>query len=139
MPLVSVTRFRSRSIRFLPLFAFHASWAIGQLRKADGYLAGAIKRDRDFSLWTMSVWRDESAMRVYFASGAHGKAMPHLLDWGVEASVVRWVQAGVGLPDWSHAVQQMRDAGRASKLRHPGPHHADLSYAEPVAAFTQQL
>ena len=139
MPLVNVTRFRSRSIRFLPLFALHAGRSIGQLRKADGYLAGGVKRDRGSAFWTMSVWRDESAMRAFFASGAHGKAMPHLRNWGVEASVVRWVQDGTGLPDWSRAVQQMREAGRASKLRHPGPHHADLSYAEPKTAFARHL
>jgi hypothetical protein len=98
MPLVSVTRFRSRSIRFLPLFALHASRTIVQLRKADGYLTGGAKRDRDFAFWTMSVWRDESAMRVFLASGAHGKAMPHLRDWGVEASEPRRVSRRLQLP-----------------------------------------
>lgn len=71
MPLISVTRFRSRSVLFLPFFALHANRAMGQARKADGLLSGAIQRQTDGSFWTMTVWRHERAMRGYVASGAH--------------------------------------------------------------------
>lgn len=139
MPLVSVTRFRARSIRFVPLFAHHANRTVAQIRKAEGFLAGAVKRDTDLAFWTMTVWRDGRAMHAYVASGAHRTAMPHLRDWGIEASVIRWTQDGTDLPDWPEAVQRMRDEGRASKLRHPGPHHADISFPEAHAAHTARL
>lgn len=128
MPLISVTRFRSRSIVFLPLFALHANRSMGQARKADGLLAGAVQRQTDGSFWTMTVWRDERAMHAYVASGAHRSAMPHLRDWAVEASVVRWIADSPLLPTWDEAASRMREEGRTSKLRHPGPDHAARTY-----------
>lgn len=130
MPLISVTRFRSRSVLFLPLFALHANRSMGQARKADGLLSGAVQRRTDGSFWTMTVWRDERAMHAYVASGAHRSAMPHLRDWAVESSVVRWMSDSPALPTWNEAVRRMRHDGRASKLRHPGPDHAALTYPE---------
>ncbi len=45
MTLVSVTRFRLRAIRFAPFFTLHANRTIAQIRKADGFVAGAVRRD----------------------------------------------------------------------------------------------
>ena len=130
MPLISVTRFRSRSIVFLPLFAIHANRSMGQARKADGLLSGAVRRQTDGSFWTITVWRDERAMHAYVSSGAHRSAMPHLREWAVEASVVRWVADSPALPTWDQAESRMRENGRSSKLRQPGPDHAARTYAE---------
>ena len=71
MPIVSVTCFRTRARRFLPLFMFHAHRSLVQVRRADGYPAGAVRCDRDLAYWTLTVWRDEQAMLGYVASGAH--------------------------------------------------------------------
>ena len=139
MPLISVTRFRSRSFVFLPLFALHSSRAMGQARKADGLLAGAVQRQTDGSLWTMTVWRDARAMQAYVASGAHRSAMPKLRDWAVEASVVRWETDSPALPTWHEAARRMYEDGRASKLRHPGPDHAGRTYPEADAAGGTRL
>jgi heme-degrading monooxygenase HmoA len=139
MPLVSVTRFRARSTRFVPLFELHFKRTIAQIRKAEGFLAGAVQRDTDLAFWTMTIWRDERAIHAYVASGAHRTAMPHLRDWGIEASVTRWTQDCADLPEWPKAVQRMRDEGRASKLRHPGPHHADISFPEVHSAHMARL
>lgn len=139
MPLISVTRFRSRSIVFLPLFALHASRAMHQARKADGLLCGAVQRQTDGSFWTMSVWRDERAMHSYVASGVHRSAMPHLRNWALEASVVRWMSDSLTLPNWDEAARRMREAGRSSKLRHPGPHHAARDYPEADIASGMRL
>lgn len=139
MPIVSVTRFRARSICFVPLFLHHANRTIAQARKADGFLAGAVQGRADRAFWTMSVWRDQRAMQAYSASGPHRTAMPHLRDWGVEASVVRWETSDTDLPDWPDAVRRMRESGRASLLRHPGKDHAALSYADEGATFDLRL
>ena len=139
MHIVSITRFRARSLLRLPAFAWHAARAIFQLRGADGYLGGAVKRDADRAFWTMTVWRDEAAMRAYLRSGAHGAAMPRLRDLAVEASMVRWSTETANLPDWEEAVQRMRTSGHAAPLSHPGPNHADLSYPEAAQSFARRL
>jgi hypothetical protein len=64
MGLVNITRFRPRSVRFLPFFILHANRTIAQSRKTDGFVAGAIKRDADLAFWTLTVWRGEHAMRA---------------------------------------------------------------------------
>lgn len=139
MPIVSVTRFRARARRFLPLFMFHAQRSLVQVRRADGYLAGAVRCDRDRAYWTLTVWRDARAMLGYVGSGAHRNAMPRLLDWGEEASTVHWEQDGPDLPDWQQAVSRMRREGRALPLRHPGPDHADLGFADAEATFASRV
>lgn len=131
MPLVSITRFRIRSIRFLPSFFLHTRRAIAQIRKADGFMGGALLNDRRWAFWTMTVWRDEHAMTAYMGSGAHREAMPMLAKWGDEASFVHWSQDGEVRPDWPEAVRRMRDGGRPVPVRYPGLCHGDLSFAEP--------
>jgi hypothetical protein len=139
MTLVSATCFRLRSIRFLPFFMLHANRTITQIRKADGFVAGAVQRDADLAFWTVTVWRDEHAMRAYAASGAHRKAMPHLAEWAGEASVGHWRQPGSDLPDWPEAVRRMREEGRPPALRHPEPTHLERQFAEPLITYGMRL
>ncbi len=139
MPTVSVTRFRARARRFLLLFMFHAQRSLVQVRRADGYLAGAIRCDQDLAYWTLTVWRDERAMFGYVTSGAHRNAIPKLLDWGEEASTVRWEQESSDLPDWPQAVSRMREDGRALPLRYPGPDHAEIRFADAEARFATRV
>ena len=131
MPLVSITRFRARALWFVPMFALHAQRSIAQIREADGCISMALLRDKNRAFWTMTMWADERSMKAYLTSGAHRKAMPGLADWADEASVVHWTQDHAERPDWTEAARRMRAEGRPSKLRHPGPHHADLSFPAP--------
>lgn len=111
--VVSVTRYRVRSVRFLPFFLIHAQRCLAQIRRADGYLGGALHHDRDHAYWTASVWRNEAALMAYVTSGAHRDAMPKMSEWGNEASTVRWEQDGPELPSWPVAIERMRREGRA--------------------------
>lgn len=135
MAIVIVTRFRLRSIRFVPLFYIHAHRVIAQIRKAEGLMGGGVRRDGDLAYWTMTQWRDAIATNAFAASGAHRSAMPHLANWCSEAGMVRWVQDDARLPDWNEAVRRLRDEGRASKVQHPGPNHAGLNYPAPAEGF----
>jgi hypothetical protein len=137
--LVSVTRFRLRSVRFLPFFILHANRTIAQIRKADGFVAGAVRREAGLAFWTLTVWRDEHAMRAYGASGAHRMAMPHLADWADQASVGHWRQDGDSLPEWPDAVRRLREDGRPVALRHPAPDHAGQRFAEPRMTHGMRL
>ncbi len=127
--VVSVTRFRVRRLRFLPFFLIHAQRCLAQIRRADGYMAGALRRDRDHAYWTISVWRDQAALMAYVTGGAHRSAMPKISEWGDEASSVRWDQDSADVPSWPEAIERMRCDGRPMPLRHPGPNHAGLGFA----------
>lgn len=131
MPFVSVTRLRIRSARFLPLFAVHTLRSLQQVKRAPGFNGGSILADRRWTFWTMTSWNSQDSMRGYMTGGSHRAAMPHLLDWCDEASVVHWDQTENALPSWNEADQHMRESGRASKVRFPSACHATLSYRPP--------
>lgn len=138
MLFISVTRLRIRSLRFVPLFAFHAFRSLRQVKKAPGFQNGALLNDRSWTFWTMTAWDSQESMRAYMTAGSHKKAMQHLLDWCDEASVAHWIQQETTLPSWTEADRRMREGGRASKVRLPSPQHASLSYRPPrtTAALT---
>ena len=131
MPFLSLTRLRIRSLRFLPFFAVHTLRSVAQIRKSPGYLQGALLADRRFTFWTLTAWNSQESMRQYILSGAHKQAMPHLLHWCDEASVAHWDQPDPTLPNWPEAGHRMRTTGRPSKVLHPSPNHATLTYATP--------
>ena len=131
MPFVSVTRLRTRAFWFLPWFITYIIRILRQVKRSPGFLQGALLADRKKTFWTMTVWDSEEEMRRFMTSGAHRGAMPHLLDWCDEASVVHWMHSEEALPSWAEADKRMRETGRASKVRNPSPHHADLTYAIP--------
>lgn len=103
--------------------------AAGQ--KAAGFQGGALLADRSWTFWTMTAWDSQESMRAYMTTGSHKRAMPHLLDWCDEASVAHWTQLETALPSWTEADRKMREDGRASKVRHPSPQQASLSYRSP--------
>ena len=131
MTFVSLTRLRIRSVRFLPLFIVYALRSNRQVSKASGFEIGALLNDRHWTFWTMTAWDSQESMRAYMTTGAHKKAMPHLMHWCDEASVAHWTQQETALPSWEEADQRMRETGRISKVLHPSPRHADFSYPAP--------
>jgi len=64
-------------------------------------------------------------------SGAHKAAMTHLIHWCDEASVAHWIEPEASLPSWEEADRRMRSSGRPSKVKHPSPNHANLTYKTP--------
>jgi hypothetical protein len=137
--LVSVTRFRLRSIRFAPFCMLHANRTIAQIRKTDGFVAGAVKRDADLVFCTLTVWRDGHAMRAYTASFAHRKAIPHVVDWADEASVGHWTQPGSDLPDWPEAVRRLREEGHPLTLRYSAANRTGQRFAAPKMTSGMRL
>lgn len=131
MRFISITRLRLRSVRFLPSFALHAFRSLRQARSAAGFQGGSLLNDREWTFWTMTAWDSQQSMRAYMTDGSHRTAMPRLLEWCDEASVVHWEQPDDALPSWGEADRRMRAEGRASKVRQASAHHETLTYREP--------
>ena len=119
MPLIAVTRLRIRSFRFAPAFAWWTWRALVQARRSPGNLRAVVRKAEGLAFWTLTAWQDEAAMSAYRIAPPHRDAMPKLLDWCDEASVVHWSQEAGELPDWTTAETRMAQSGRLSKVRHP--------------------
>ncbi len=117
MFLVSITRLRLRSIRFLPALQWHTWKSARQVRRASGFLGGQILIDRGWTAWTMTVWGNEDLMRSFRQSGAHQKVMPKLAEWCCEASSVHWEQEKSKIPNWSEAHRRMIFQGHAVPVK----------------------
>lgn len=139
MPVVSVTRLRLRSWRYLPDFVPKAIRSASQASAASGFLAGRVLADRRLAFWTLTLWRDDPSLRAYTSSGAHRATMPDLALWCDEAAVARWTTDSVAVPTWAEVDAHLRREGRTSRVRHPSPNHADLSHAAPAALGSLNL
>jgi hypothetical protein len=98
MPLVSITRLRVRSWRFLPMFFFPALRSTRQASRSDGNLATRLLRDQKRTFWTATLWTSDVEMKRFMVRGAHGLAMRKLLHWCDEAALVHWTQENAALP-----------------------------------------
>jgi len=134
MPLISVTRLRVRSFRYLPGFLWDTFQSVRQVQRSPGFLGGRLLVNAGYVFWTMTAWQDETAMNAYRTGGAHRQAMPKLLNWCDEAAVVHWTQDSPEIPEWQQAQQHMSERGRLSKGE-PSIHSASL--AENSRAATQ--
>jgi len=93
----------------------------------------------NLSFWTITMWKDEQSMKIYRNSGAHLKAMPKLLNWSNEASVVSWTQQEEGFPTWKEAYNQLQERGRLSKVNNPSENHISKRIKEPVSTKFENL
>jgi hypothetical protein len=121
MIFISATRLRVRSLLFLPQFVWRTFQSVGQTERSPGFLGGKVLREARNTFWTVTSWNDAEAMNAFRVSGAHRVAMPSLIDWCDEASVVHWLQDTAQLPTWAEAHRRMLAEGRHSKVSHPSP------------------
>ena len=107
MNLISVTRLRLRKLRFLPGFAWFAVCSSMQAKRSEGNLRTLTIKDRGLIFWTITVWRDQAAMRVFRNSGNHKVAMPKLFEWCDEATYIHWEQESDTPPDLKSAYDRL--------------------------------
>jgi len=131
MPSVSITRLRVRRWRYLPLFIVWALRSSRQARQAPGNLGVWLLNDANNAFWTKTLWQDDAAMRTFMLSNPHKAAMPKLLEWCDEASLVRWSQADATPPPWGEAHRRLQLEGRQSKVNHPSEAHRTLKFPAP--------
>src|SRR5450755_3707596 len=119
MPLISMTRLRVRSWGYFPAFAWQSVKSARQAERSAGFLSGRLLRNPKNVFWTMTAWKDETAMNAFRGAGAHGGVMRKLLNWCDEATVVHWDQETSELPSWQEAHRRMVKEGRRSKVNCP--------------------
>lgn len=137
MPLVSITRLRVRSLRFLPAFLLVSLRSAREAKNASGNLAVAVLSDANFAFWTRTLWTDERSMRALMLAPAHRAVMPKLLQWCDEAAVAHWLQETPAPPSWPEVHRRLREEGRTSKVDHPSA--AQLRFEFPPPKTTRQL
>jgi len=131
MPSVSITRLRIRQWRYLPSFIVWSLRSARQARRASGNMGVWLLNDRNNTFWTKTLWHDDAAMKAFMLSDPHKAAMPKLLEWCDEASLVRWSQADATPPSWAEAHRRLHIEGRQSKVNHPSDAHRTLNFPAP--------
>lgn len=139
MALVSITRLRVRSWRFLPMFFLYALRSAWQAAKAEGNLATKLLRDQRNTFRTGTIWTTDAAMKAFMLAGIHRRAMRKLPNWCDEAALVHWTQDGNDLPSWSDACARLEQEGRRSKVNHPSPIHTAHKFPEPRVRTASDL
>jgi hypothetical protein len=139
MPVVSITRLRVRSWRYLPAF-FIQTLRIGrQAARAEGSLGVKLLRNSRNTFWTCTTWSSEAAMKAFMLAPPHGPTMRKLLEWCDEAALVHWTQDGHALPSWKEAHERLQREGRPSKVRHPSSAHSSHTFPVPTGLSELRL
>jgi heme-degrading monooxygenase HmoA len=125
VPLVSVTRLRLRSILFLLPFALRAGDSTRQAMRAPGCQGVLTRKTRGLAFWTLTMWDDETSMRIFVTQSPHREVMPRLSRWCDEASVAHWTQESGAMPAWSAATQVLLERGRLLRVAHPSEMHRE--------------
>jgi hypothetical protein len=139
MILISVTRLRIRSYFFLPQFLWHTFKSTRQVVRASGFLAGRTLVNPGKVFWTLTAWESEAAMNAFRTHAAHRDAMPKLLHWCDEATVVHWTQETPDLPTWKDAYERMMATGRASKVNQPSAAQTANKFPPPVPSRMETI
>jgi hypothetical protein len=139
MTVISITRLRVRSWRYLPMFFLQALRSARQAAKANGNLATKLLREHRNTFWTSTSWANEAAMKAFMHAPPHGTVMRRLLEWCDEAALVHWTQEGNQLPSWQEAHTRLQRDGRRSKVNHPSTAHNTFQIAAPKSTRDFQL
>lgn len=121
--IVSVTRLRLRSLRYLLPFAWHARRARLQAERSPGCRGAQVRKTQGLAFWTLTYWDDEKSLRQYMLRGPHREAMPKLAHWCDESAVTHWQHEGTDCPGWDVATTRLAEQGRLSRVEHPSDLH----------------
>jgi hypothetical protein len=137
MPLVSITRLRVRSLRYLPVFVLGSLRSARAAKHAPGNLAVTLLSDANLAFWTRTIWTDEQSMREFLFAPAHRSVMPKLLQWCDEAAVAHWLQDTSEPPSWREVHRRLQQEGRTSRVAHPSV--GQLRFEFPPPRTTRQF
>ena len=126
--LISVTRLRVRSFRFMPAFLWHTFRSQRQAERAPGFIGGRLLVDRHRVYWTLTAWESEQAMKKFRGTAAHAQVMPRLASWCDEATYVHWTPEAGSIPEWLEAHRRLAADGHVSRVTFPSESHASRRF-----------
>jgi hypothetical protein len=119
MAIVSVTRLRLRSLRFLPGFIWYTSLSIRQAGRTPGNLGVRVKKTKGLAFWALAIRRDNKAIRAFVPASPHREAMLKLPHWCDEAAFADWQQDTADWPSRETASERLAATGRLVSVLHP--------------------
>ena len=119
MPIVSITRARLRSIRFLLPFTRCSLQRWWQARNAAGNLGVRLRKTRGLRFWTLTIWENENVLESYRDIILRGKVVPRARHWFDENSAAHWGQESAAMPRWEDAASLLKEHGHLSEVDHP--------------------
>jgi hypothetical protein len=122
MTVVSVTRLRLRSVRFVPKFLLYAARSKKQAM-GSGCLDAQTRKTRGLAFWTLTLWDSETSLKKFMSQAPHRVAMLRLPYWCDESAVAHWSEERAMLPSWQTAESYLKQNGRFSRLLHPSERH----------------
>lgn len=137
--LVSITRLRVRSWRYMPVFVAIALRTAWQAKAAPGNAAVVLLGEAQRTYWTQTIWTDESAMRAFMRASVHRRAMGELATWCDEAAVAHWMQPTPQAATWDEAWRRMQREGRPSMVDGPSPAHQSLQIPAPQIGWFGEI
>ncbi len=124
MPILTVTRLRLRSIRFLPEFLLRSQAIFKQTRSPQGNLGVKLRKTKGLAFWTLTAWDSPQAMVQFVREPLHFRAIPMLDHWCDQAATVTWSNPTEVWPSWNQAAARLGNAGQLYELTRPSPEHA---------------
>lgn len=132
MTIISASRIRLRSLRYLPSLLWLTLLTLWQAKRAPGNIHVQLFYDGHLTFWTLSAWENEATMRSYAITGAHRLTRPKLQKWCDEASIVQWKQETTELPNLKELQRRMAAEGKfADYLNHPSIANISKQITEP--------
>jgi hypothetical protein len=119
VPIVSITRARLRSIRFLLPFARCSLRCWWQATNTAVNLGVRLRKTRGLRFWTLTIWENEDALKAYRDILLRGKVMPRARHWFDENSAAHWEQESMKMPSWENAASLLKERGHFSEVDHP--------------------
>jgi len=103
-----------------------------QSKRAEGNLRTETIKDHGLIFWTITLWRDQDAMRAFRNTGDHKTAMPKLAGWCDEATYVHWEQTDQVVPDMKTAYERLVSDGVVTKVKYPSSNNATRAFPAPI-------
>lgn len=97
--LAMVSYFRLKGLGVMPSFALNSLRIERQLLRSDGLIGHSSgAKLSDFEFWSVTVWRDESALMGFVRAQPHVSIMEAMRPAVVRSEFIRWRVDGASVP-----------------------------------------